>query len=343
MKIVLEMDKLIHNAKKKFFKENPQLREKIDKVKEKGHTRLTVLIIPHGYDSSFNFQISIFTIGFIFLLILSLITLSIYGIYRSGSTQHEISKLAQIYGSYFEDYVESSKYLDVIDEDYSVLHENLLEIFSGFDGSDEELLKLPGQALVREQAFDEVRDEERLDKNLIEGRSYLKEVYNLRTLKKDMLSRKALLDSNYEYVQNRLQVLEQQPIFNPLSNWNLTSPFGMRKSPTSGYWEFHDGLDMANATGTPIYATAPGTVIRVIYGNTGYGHHVVISHEYGYQTLYAHCSKIFVRHGQYVEQGKLIAEVGATGNVTGPHLHYEIWIGEGNKADPEEYLNAHAF
>jgi hypothetical protein len=76
---------------------------------------------------------------------------------------------------------------------------------------------------------------------------------------------------NYDYFNNRLSVLDNIPLLNPLPNWNTTSTFGLRKSPTSGFWEFHDGLDMANATGTPIYAAAPGTVVRLAYSKTGYG------------------------------------------------------------------------
>ncbi|WCL51424.1 M23 family metallopeptidase [Leptospira sp. GIMC2001] len=322
------------------MRDNPNLKDRIDRVREKGHTRLTVLIIPHGYDSSFNFQISIFTIGFIILLLCSLISLSFYGIFKSSNTKKEINNLSEIYGAYFDDYVEASKYLDQAEEDYSVINENLLEVFSYFDGQDDELFKLIDRDELEARAFQEIRSEELTDSGLMEGRNFLSEVYEFRTLKHEMQSRIPLLDANFNYFDNRASVLEKLPIVNPLPFWNNTSSFGMRKSPTSGFWEFHDGIDMANATGTPIYAAAPGTVVRLIYSKTGYGHHIVISHEFGYYTLYAHCNRIFIRPGQYVEKGKLIAEVGATGNVTGPHLHYEVWVGEGNKADPEEYLNA---
>lgn len=337
------MDKKFQNFKKKFFKENPNLKEQIDKVKAKGHTRLTILIIPHGYDSSFNFHISIFTIVFIILLLCSLISLAFYGIFKSSNTRKEINSLSKIYGAYFDDYVDSSLYLGEIEEDYSVLHENLLEIFSNFDGQDEELLKLADLDELEQLSKTELKDEEKKDKELMEGRNYLSEVYDLRNLKLNMKSRIPLLDASFNYFNNRMTVMDNLPIINPMPFWNTTSVFGMRKSPTSGSWEFHDGLDMANATGTPIYASAPGTVVRLSYSNTGYGHHIVISHNYGYYTLYAHCSRIFVRLGQVIEKGRIIGEVGATGNVTGPHLHYEIWEGEGNKSDPEEYLNVYTF
>lgn len=335
------MDKFIQKFKKKFFNDNPALKDKIDKVKEKGHTRLTILLIPHGYDSSFNFQISIFTIIFFFLLLISLISLSIIGIYKSSSTKREINNLQKIYGKYFNDYVESRQYLEEIDDDFSVLEANLNEIFIASHGDRDELLKLPNYDQLRNNSFLEVRLEESQDPNLLEGRNYLSEVYDLRFLKHSMISNMRLLDANFDYYQNRVSVMEKLPIYNPMPFWKTTSPFGMRKSPTSGFFEFHDGTDMANAPGTPIYAAAPGRVVRVLFSNTGYGYHVVMEHDYGYKTLYAHCSKIYVKYGQYVEQGKKIAEVGATGNVTGPHLHYEIWIGDGNKTDPEEYLNAH--
>lgn len=336
------MDKFIQNFKKKFFKENPHFKEKLEKVREKGHTRLTVYLIPHGYDSSFNFHISIFTILFFVLLIGLLISLSIYGIYKSSHTRTEINRLQSVYGKYFNDYVESKKYLEEIDGDYEALESNLKEIFLAFEGDSDELYRLPSEDLLRDKSFAEIQREEKTDKYLIEGRNYLNEIYELRYIKHSMESRKQLLEANYNYYQNRIDVLQKLPIHNPMQHWYTSSSFGMRKSPTSGFYEFHDGTDMANAPGTPIYASAPGTIVRVLYSNTGYGYHFIIEHDYGYKTLYAHCSKIYVKLGQYVEKGKKIAEVGATGNVTGPHLHYEIWIGEGNKTDPEEYLNAYS-
>jgi len=337
------MDKLFRKWKKVFFRENPVLKEKLEKVREKGHTKLTVYVIPHGYDKTFNFHISIFTVVFIVLLILSLITLSIYGIYRSSHTRKEIAKLQNIHGKYFSSYLESRKYLEEIGNDFSYLENNLYEIFLHFNGAEEEFFKLLSENELERDTRFEIREEERKDTRLLEGRNYLKEIYELRSLKIAMKDRTRLLNANYDYISNRLNVIENIPLRNPLDTWNLTSGFGMRKSPTSGFYEFHDGLDLANATGTPIYATAPGRVSRVVYSNIGYGNYLILEHEYGFRTLYAHCSRILVKPGQFVEPGKKIAEVGTTGNVTGPHLHYEVWIGDGNKADPEEYLNAYNF
>ena len=88
----------------------------------------------------------------------------------------------------------------------------------------------------------------------------------------------------------------------------------------------YNGIDLANNTGTPIHASAAGTVIvaRSSGYNGGYGNFVIISHDNGTQTLYAHASKVLVSAGQQVVQGQSIATIGSTGRSTGPHLHFEI-------------------
>ena len=99
----------------------------------------------------------------------------------------------------------------------------------------------------------------------------------------------------------------------------------------------HTGLDIAAPAGTPIYAAASGTVVASGWSNTGYGYYIIISHENGVQTLYGHCSALYVSAGQYVAQGENIAAVGSTGNSTGNHLHLEIRV-NGSRVNPQYYL-----
>lgn len=89
----------------------------------------------------------------------------------------------------------------------------------------------------------------------------------------------------------------------------------------------HNAVDLAVSAGTPIHAAASGVVIRSVTGgwHGGYGNYVVISHPNGTQTLYAHTLKNFVKAGDNVEQGQMIAKVGSTGRSTGPHVHFEVW------------------
>ncbi len=119
----------------------------------------------------------------------------------------------------------------------------------------------------------------------------------------------------------------------------VTSGFGYRMLYNE--LNFHRGLDIsgANALGQPIIASAPGTVELVTAGYTGYGYSVLIDHGNGIKTRYAHClaGSIIVNPGDVVEQGQMIAQVGSTGNSTGPHLHFEI-IYNGAYTNPLDYL-----
>jgi murein DD-endopeptidase MepM/ murein hydrolase activator NlpD len=95
--------------------------------------------------------------------------------------------------------------------------------------------------------------------------------------------------------------------------------------PLTQYFSaWHSGLDIAPPYGTPIYAADAGTVVNIQYLTWGYGWHIYIDHGNGYTTLYGHTSRIYVVVGQKVAKGQLIANVGATGYATGPHLHFEI-------------------
>ena len=98
----------------------------------------------------------------------------------------------------------------------------------------------------------------------------------------------------------------------------------------------HTGTDFAAHTGTPIYATGDGTV-KLSGREGGYGNVVVINHGYGYETLYAHMSKVKAKRGQKVKRGDIIGYVGSTGLSTGPHLHYEIHK-DGKPIDPVSYF-----
>lgn len=111
----------------------------------------------------------------------------------------------------------------------------------------------------------------------------------------------------------------------------LTSGFGVRRRDN------HKGLDIANSMGTPIRATASGTVTYAQYNSGGYGNLVIISHGNGVQTYYGHCSKLYVTAGQTVSQGEVISAMGSTGISTGSHLHWEVRI-NGVAQNPRNYL-----
>ena len=109
------------------------------------------------------------------------------------------------------------------------------------------------------------------------------------------------------------------------SGWTMSSGYGYRSM--WGYRELHTGLDISGTGyGSRIYATNNGKVIIAEY-HYSYGNYVVIDHNNGYMTVYAHMSKIAARVGQTVARGQIIGYVGCTGSCTGPHVHYEVWKG----------------
>jgi len=114
---------------------------------------------------------------------------------------------------------------------------------------------------------------------------------------------------------------------------SITSRYGAVESVRN---HTHAGLDIAAPAGTPIKATASGTISYSGW-MSGYGYLVIINHDNGVQTYYGHCSKLYVSEGETVEAGDKIAAVGSTGNSTGNHLHFEIRV-NGSQVNPQQYL-----
>lgn len=109
----------------------------------------------------------------------------------------------------------------------------------------------------------------------------------------------------------------------PLEEGVLTSAFGERPDPFNGKRSYHPGIDLAAPTGAPVMACAAGKVRKIAFSKI-YGHHIIISHKDGRESLYGHLSKVSVEEGEAVAPGRVIGAVGSTGMSTGPHLHFEI-------------------
>ncbi len=122
----------------------------------------------------------------------------------------------------------------------------------------------------------------------------------------------------------------------PVNSTNITSPYGYRVHPVNGTYTLHSGTDWYVPTGTAVKASSSGVVVSAGW-NGAYGYCVDIQHPNGSMTRYAHLSSILVSYGQSVNQGQVIAYSGATGVVTGPHLHFELYI-NGCTVNPVDYV-----
>lgn len=132
---------------------------------------------------------------------------------------------------------------------------------------------------------------------------------------------------------------EKAPFANPVkAGYRFTSEFGYRRDPKTGGRRMHNGVDFAASSGTPLHATADGVVVFAGW-SSGYGRLVKIQHEFGIETRYAHMSKMRVKVGQRVSRGQQIGDMGASGRVTGVHLHYEVRVG-GEAVNPMIYIKA---
>jgi murein DD-endopeptidase MepM/ murein hydrolase activator NlpD len=120
--------------------------------------------------------------------------------------------------------------------------------------------------------------------------------------------------------------------------YRFTSGFGFRRDPKTGGRRMHNGVDFAGPVGTPLHATADGVISHAGW-SSGYGRLVKIKHAFGIETRYAHLSKIIVKEGQKVSRGQRIGDMGASGRVTGPHLHYEVRV-DGKAVNPMIFIKA---
>lgn len=158
---------------------------------------------------------------------------------------------------------------------------------------------------------------------------------NISTLSDRVESLNDKIKEIYELNGDKIRFVHSNPTRVPVEGW-ITSDFGMRRSPYSGVTKMHYGVDIASPVGTPVQSAADGKVVFADFRG-GYGRMIVIDHGYGLSTIYGHTSQLFVKKGDVIKRGDIIASVGSTGASTGPHLHYEVHV-DGIPADPLNFL-----
>lgn len=132
------------------------------------------------------------------------------------------------------------------------------------------------------------------------------------------------------------------PSDKPVKTAEFTSGYGTRTDPFRGGAARHAGIDLAAPIGTPIYATADGTVSDAGYNSGGYGNLIKVNHGRGIETRYGHLSAILVSAGQHITRGQIIGRMGSTGRSTGSHLHYEVRI-DGRAVNPIPFMKSNEY
>lgn len=210
-----------------------------------------------------------------------------------------------------------------------------------------ELELKPGQSIIIPSkngtlfAFDDYRDVSRM-KEILGGNNKILGDYKpgiFRIISPDDMRIVFFEQARPHIVNNSIEKIYRYKMtfLDPVDTGFFTSMFGERVNPIFGEgYEFHNGVDIATHHGTPIKSARDGIVFFTGW-KEGYGNTVIVQHYDGYTTFYAHCSKMFVKQGQWVKQGDVIAAVGSTGRSTGNHLHYTVYR-HGVTLNPIKYL-----
>jgi len=287
---------------------------------QKGKDKLTVMLIPHSEKKIFNFQISLFTIFFLVVILSGVVVTFFVSTSRYTLTKKEMEKLVSAQEG-------NANALRMFEEEISSLDRAVVD----YKNNIKDIIKLLG-ASQSENIFGMGGPETEI-KNLSEimglkaKSSYEVEIETIKRINADIVASERVLENFKKFLAAREEIIQKIP-----NNWPIigggfiTSPFGMRRSPFTGKLAVHQGVDVSWWPGAPIRATADGVVVFAGMKG-GYGRTVQIQHDYGFQTLYAHCSSLRIYEGQKVKKGEIIAFLGRTGRATGFHLHYEVRIG----------------
>ncbi|MGL4563289.1 MAG: M23 family metallopeptidase [Brevinema sp.] len=300
---------------KKFFLE---LKTKIHQF---GISRFSIIIVPHSNNQGINIHLSNYVFLFFGLIVMTTV-ITTTAILASGQKNSRIQvRLIEENNALEQRFYNVSQTVESLTDYFAQFRLEVGSIVnSPIESSTVASLNAPEISLVSNTITEEIAQLQILQKEL------------------DVTKEKIFRIGNF-MLENKRTLKEIPSIYPVATRARITSRFGVRKNPFDHRGiEAHDGLDMATFPGTPIYATADGLVSKVgVQG--GYGNLIEIKHKYGFVTRYGHmqgfASQIYPN--ARVKQGQVIGYVGATGRVTGYHLHYEVLIGN-TRVNPEPFV-----
>lgn len=306
-------------------------------MKQKFTKVFTVFIVPHTEEATFSFRLPLWLFKAVCAFFIILLLLFIYLAFGTMNLQEAVEKnkyLQKNTRTQREEIDEMTAKTDGILDQIAKLEEFKSEAADKMDQELEasfsflEKEQLPSQ----EDDFRLYRGVSRSPENnpvINRTEQNLQAINSLLPQTSEAIAE--LKDNVEEYSKRMAATPKVWP-----TRGRITSSFGNRRDPFTQVTNFHRGVDIANSHGTAIYATADGNVIFSGYKG-GYGNLIVIDHGYGYETYYAHLSRIEVSEDQQVSRGDIIGRMGRTGRAIGSHLHYEVHV-NGTPVDPEDYM-----
>ena len=294
-------------------------------------SKLTIMVVPHSHGKVINFQTNVFAITLGFLISIGVISSFVYFNRHSMASKTEISNL-------MSQNRETLASLDQLRDENA----NLFKAAKRFQTSLSQSLSLLGIQQVESNSDTSLNNGDLSSlfnsKEITTGSA--RELADIKELTSYLESAVDPIEQIGKMIKTQQALFTEIPSICPLKSPNLhvSMAFGPNLHPLTNQWYIHKGIDFSTyRSGDAVMATASGQVVNVGF-DSNYGNFVIIKHNHGIYTRYAHLSNYRVTKGQLVEQGTVIGYVGNTGISTGPHLHYEVHIGS-DVVDPAKYVN----
>ena len=293
--------------------------------------KLTIMIVPHSQSKVINFQTNVFALVLGLLVTIGVLTSFFYYNRRSVSANMEISSLQE----------QNRATLASLDE-LRDENANLFQAAKRFQASLSQSLSLLGIDQVKNNSETSASngDLSALFSSTEVTQGALKEVADVKELTTYLEDAVKPIEQIGKMLKTQQNLFTEIPSICPVKNpnYHISMAFGPNLHPLNGNWYIHKGLDFSTwRTGDAVLATASGQVVTVGF-DFSFGNFIIIKHNHGMYTRYAHLKDTRVKKGETVSQGQIIGTIGNTGVTTGPHLHYEVHIGS-DVVDPAKYIN----
>lgn len=295
-----------------FGKDTKSLREKF-----------TFMVVPHHSGKPFNLALSLTSLSLIATILLATFIWAGLSIYYFMDYQKVLLTNRRL-TSKVKDFAQEMESIRRRVVEVEEVDQRLRELLNL--RVDEAVVRYPGSGGPTSFDLKQVAAILREDNNLITQR-FKKDVD---IVEEDIEKRKESFNEIDSFIRRQKEIWQATPSIWPTSGW-ISCKFGSKKEGG-----FHYGIDISNARGTRVRATADGKVV-LAYRSGGYGFLVVIDHGNGFRTRYAHNHKILVKNGDKVKKGQVIAYMGSSGKSTGTHLHYEVRM-VGKAVNPLNYM-----
>jgi hypothetical protein len=286
----------------------------------------TVVLVPHSEKKVYNFHIRFFALFAVFLLFFGMA--GVFFLYSSS--------LGSLRGGFSE----KDSRLKEMQTDLEKLREEVNQLSRTAHGFDAVLSRTLSTLGVDSVALSVPAWERPSLFALSGGGDASREVEDLRQLSGYLTSAMEPVKEIGAILDSQSAILSEIPSIWPIRGGvgHITQRFGVGPDPFTGMAHMHTGYDISTyRQGDPVVATADGQIALIAWEPSGFGNYIVIRHQHGFYTRYAHMLSFRVEAGQQVKQGEVIGYVGNTGRSTGPHLHYEVHIGS-DVVDPFKYL-----